>query len=83
MGFSAVYYRQKDGKTDEKEKEVYFLHCCGYVYIVCLSDKQGGTKYAKEKHSESAEKPYFIVVGDTERTINLYAVASMKFQIAV
>lgn len=40
-------------------------------------------KYDDSDNEENAEKPYFIEVGDTERTINLYAIASMKFQIAV
>ena len=34
-------------------------------------------------NGKSAEKPYSIEVGETERTINLYAIASTKFQVAV
>ena len=33
-------------------------------------------------NAENAEKPYSIEVGRTKRTINLYAIASSKFQIA-
>ena len=39
-------------------------------------------KYDKTDNAESAEKPYSIEVGGTKRTINLYAIASAKFQIA-
>ena len=39
-------------------------------------------KYDEADHAESAEKSYSIEVGKTKRTINLYAVASAKFQIA-
>ncbi len=38
-------------------------------------------KYDETDNAESAEKPYTIEVGGTKRTINLYAVASTKFQI--
>lgn len=40
-------------------------------------------KYEEADNAESAEKPYSIEVGRTKRTINLYVVASTKFQIAV
>ena len=40
-------------------------------------------KYDETESPQSAEKPYSIEVGKTKRTINLYAVASTKFQIAV
>lgn len=40
-------------------------------------------KYDETDNAESAEKPYSIEVGRTKRTINLYAIASTKFQIAV
>ena len=40
-------------------------------------------KYNEADNAESVEKPYSIEVGKTKRTINLYAVASVKFQIAV
>lgn len=39
-------------------------------------------KYDEADNAESAEKSYSIEVGRTKRTINLYAVASTKFQIA-
>ena len=39
-------------------------------------------KYDETDNAESAEKPYSIEVGRTKRTINLYAIASTKFQIA-
>lgn len=39
-------------------------------------------KYDEADNAESAEKPYSIEVGKTKRTINLYAVASTKFEIA-
>ena len=39
-------------------------------------------KYDETDNAESAEKPYSIEVGRTKRTINLYAIASSKFQIA-
>lgn len=39
-------------------------------------------KYDETDNVESAEKPYSIEVGRTKRTINLYAIASTKFQIA-
>ena len=39
-------------------------------------------KYDKTDNTESAEKPYSIEVGGTKRTINLYAIALAKFQIA-
>lgn len=39
-------------------------------------------KYDEAVSSQSAEKPYSIEVGKTKRTINLYAVATTKFQIA-
>lgn len=32
-------------------------------------------------NAESAEKPYSIEAGSTKRTINLYAIASSKFQV--
>lgn len=40
-------------------------------------------KHDEMDNSESAEKPYSIEVGEIERTINLYAIASTKFQVAV
>lgn len=61
----------------EDKREVYGFK----IHSFSTFDKV--KKYDEEKHSESTEKPYFIEVGDTERTINLYAIASMKFQIAV
>lgn len=39
-------------------------------------------KYDEADTSKSAEKPYSIEVGERKRTINLYAVASTKFEIA-
>lgn len=39
-------------------------------------------KYDEADNAESAEKSYSIDVGKTKRTINLYAVASTKFEIA-
>lgn len=38
-------------------------------------------KYDETESPQSAEKPYSIEVGKTKRTINLYAVASTKFEI--
>lgn len=61
----------------EDKREVYGFK----IHSFSTFDKV--KKYDDAKHSVSAEKPYFIEVGDTERTINLYVVASMKFQIAV
>lgn len=63
--------------TYEDKREVYGFK----LHSFSTFDKI--KKYDDEKCPESAEKPYFIEVGDTERTINLYAIASMKFQIAV
>ena len=40
-------------------------------------------KYDDSDNGKSAEKPYSIEVGEIERTINLYAIASTKFQVAV
>lgn len=40
-------------------------------------------KYDETESPQSAEKPYSIEVGERKRTINLYVVASAKFQIAV
>ena len=40
-------------------------------------------KYDDSDNEENAEKPYSIKVGETKRTINLYAIASTKFQVAV
>lgn len=40
-------------------------------------------KYDDSDNEENAEKPYSIKVGETKRTINLYAIATTKFQIAV
>ena len=40
-------------------------------------------KHGDSDNEKSAEKPYSIKVGETERTINLYAIASTKFQVAV
>ncbi len=39
-------------------------------------------KYDEADNAESAEKPYSIEVSRAKRTINLYAIASAKFQIA-
>lgn len=39
-------------------------------------------KYNETESSKNAEKPYSIEVGKIKRTINLYAVASTKFEIA-
>lgn len=39
-------------------------------------------KYDEADTLKSVEKPYFTEVGKTRRTINLYVVASAKFQIA-
>lgn len=36
-------------------------------------------KYDNSSNEENAEKPYSIKMGETERTINLYAVASIEF----
>ncbi len=38
-------------------------------------------KYDEADTSKSVEKPYFTEVGKIKRTINLYVVASAKFQI--
>ena len=38
-------------------------------------------KYDGSDNGENAKNPYSIEVGEIERTINLYAIASMKFQI--
>ena len=40
-------------------------------------------KYDDSDNGKSAEKPYSIEVGEIERTINLYAIATTKFQVAV
>ena len=40
-------------------------------------------KYDGSDNEENAEKPYSIEVGEIERTINLYAIASTKFRVAV
>ena len=40
-------------------------------------------KYDGSDNEENAEKPYSIEVGEIERTINLYAIATTKFQVAV
>ncbi len=40
-------------------------------------------KYDDSDNGKSAEKPYSIEVGEAERTINLYAIVSTKFQVAV
>ena len=40
-------------------------------------------KYDGSDNEENAEKPYSIEVAEIERTINLYAIASTKFQVAV
>ena len=40
-------------------------------------------KYDDSDSEKNAEKPYSIEVGETKRTINLYAIASTKFQVAV
>ena len=37
-------------------------------------------KYEETDNAESAEKPYSIAAGKIKRTINLYAVASTKFE---
>lgn len=63
--------------TYEDKREVYGFK----IHSFSTFDKI--KKYGDEKCSQSTESPYFIEVGDTERTINLYAIASMKFQIAV
>lgn len=39
-------------------------------------------KYDKSDNDESSEKAYSIELGRTERTMNLYAIASTKFEIA-
>jgi hypothetical protein len=39
-------------------------------------------KYDEEENTKSAEKPYSIEFGKTKRTLNLYAIASAKFEIA-
>lgn len=39
-------------------------------------------KYNENDNSKSPEKPYFTEVGKTKRMINLYVVASTKFEIA-
>lgn len=39
-------------------------------------------KYDETDNTGNAEKPYSIEIGGTKRTINLYVVASAKFQIA-
>ena len=40
-------------------------------------------KYDDSDNGKSVEKPYSIEAGETKRTINLYAIASTKFQFAV
>ena len=40
-------------------------------------------KYDDSDNGKSAEKPYSIMVGETKRTINLYAIASTKFQAVI
>ena len=39
-------------------------------------------KYDETESPQSAEKPYSIEIGEIKWTINLYAVASTKFDIA-
>lgn len=38
-------------------------------------------KYDETDNAKSAKKPYFIEARKTARTINIYAIASAKFQI--
>ena len=40
-------------------------------------------KYDGSDNEGNAEKPYSIEVGEIERTINLYAIASTKFHVVV
>ena len=40
-------------------------------------------KHVDSDSEENVEKPYSIKVGETKRTISLYAIASTKFQVAV
>lgn len=36
-------------------------------------------KYDERKNTKNGEKPYSIEIGDTKRAINLYAIASLRF----
>ncbi len=60
----------------EDKREVFGFQ----VHSFSTSDRI--KKYDEANNAESAEKPYFIEIGKTKRTINLYAVATTKFQVA-
>ena len=61
----------------EGKREVFDLK------IHSLSTLDRIKKHDGSDNEENAEKPYSIKVGETKRTINLYAIATTKFQIAV
>lgn len=61
----------------EDKREAFGLNIHGF------STPNRIKKYNDSDNEKSAEKPYSIKLGETERTINLYAIASTKFQVAI
>ena len=61
----------------EDKREVFGLKIHSFSTIDRIK------KYGVSDDGENTEKPYSIEVGETKRTINLYAIASTKFQVAV
>ena len=61
--------------TYEDKREVFGFQ----VHSFSTFDKV--KKHDEADNAEGAKKPYSIEVGETKRTINLYVVASTKFEI--
>lgn len=83
--------RSKYAKDDAPREASEMFQCIKYedkrevfgLKIHSFSTLDRIKKYDDSDNEENAEKPYSIKVGETKRTINLYAIATTKFQIAV
>ena len=87
--YAKRYTPEKEAKSPREASEMF--QCIKYedkrevfgLKIHSFSTLDRIKKYDDSDNEENAEKPYSIKVGETKRTINLYAIATTKFQIAV
>ena len=70
-------HRKCSNVSNKDKREVFGLKIHSFSTLDRIK------KYDDSDNEKNAEKPYSIKVGETKRTINLYAIATTKFQIAV
>lgn len=73
----------RETAADRRAARMHRTQGCLMRGTHCFSTLDRIKKYDDSDNEENAEKPYSIKVGETKRTINLYAIATTKFQIAV